>query len=158
MAVVADELLDNSWLAGLLEGEGSFGFWAQAHRNGKAYGRLNVALAMTDRDVVERAASRMDCNVNGPYTVTNSTKPFWRASATGQTTANVIERVLPFLGERRTAAATKAVEDWRSYAPEPLPSIECVQCRAPFTPARSDSRFCQKSCSNTYYRSDAWLS
>ena len=82
------------WLAGLLEGEGTF----DLHR-GK-YPRVRVA--MTDRDVVGRAATLIGSRVRlslkpAPY------KASWHAEVTGQKAVAVMEAVLPFMGARRSA-------------------------------------------------------
>lgn len=55
---------DVHWLAGLLEGEATFGMWQRHHRSARGRGHSRSAflsLKMTDRDVVERAASLMQC-------------------------------------------------------------------------------------------------
>jgi hypothetical protein len=51
--------VDIAWLAGLLEGEGSF-------MRGKRKDAPGISLAMTDRDVVERAAKLLRTKCMGP--------------------------------------------------------------------------------------------
>ncbi|QIG58506.1 HNH endonuclease [Arthrobacter phage DrSierra] len=85
-----DDLL---WLAGLLEGEGTF----DAHR-GK-YPRIR--LAMTDRDVVGRAASLMDSKIRlslhpAPAQAT------WHTELSGEKAAAIMREILPFMGTRRS--------------------------------------------------------
>jgi hypothetical protein len=85
-----DDLL---WLAGLLEGEGSF----DAHR-GK-YPRIR--LAMTDRDVVGRAASLMDAKIRlalhpAPASAT------WHTEISGVRAAEIMREILPHMGTRRS--------------------------------------------------------
>ncbi|WIC90184.1 LAGLIDADG endonuclease [Arthrobacter phage VroomVroom] len=85
-----DDLL---WLAGLLEGEGSF----DAHR-GK-YPR--VRLAMTDRDVVGRAASLMDTKLRlSLHPAPN--KATWHSEISGARAAAIMREILPFMGARRS--------------------------------------------------------
>lgn len=89
-----DNREDVIWLSGLLEGEGTY----DAHR-GK-YPR--VRLAMTDRDVVGRAATLMGCRVRlslkpAPYQAT------WHAEIQGEKAAQVMRATLPFMGARRSA-------------------------------------------------------
>lgn len=84
---------DVVWLAGLLEGEGTF----DLHR-GK-YPRVRVA--MTDRDVVGRAATLLGARVRlslkpSPY------KSTWHAEVSGAKAVAVMEAVLPFMGSRRS--------------------------------------------------------
>lgn len=85
-----DDLL---WLAGLLEGEGSF----DAHR-GK-YPRIR--LAMTDRDIVGRAASLMDSKIRlalhpAPASAT------WHTEISGVRAAAIMRDILPHMGTRRS--------------------------------------------------------
>lgn len=85
---------DVVWLAGLLEGEGTF----DLHR-GK-YPRVRVA--MTDRDVVGRAATLIGARVRlslkpAPY------KASWHAEVSGEKAAEVMRAVLPYMGSRRSA-------------------------------------------------------
>lgn len=105
---------DVIWLAGLLEGEGAF----DLHR-GK-YPR--VRLAMTDRDVVGRAATLMGCSIRlslrpAPY------QPIWHAEVSGQKAVTVMRAILPFMGARRSGRiasvlghASKAVAHSRGMA------------------------------------------
>lgn len=85
-----DDLL---WLAGLLEGEGSF----DLHR-GK-YPRIRVG--MTDRDVIGRAATLLGARVR------LSLKPapnaaMWHAEVSGTKAAEIMALVLPHMGSRRS--------------------------------------------------------
>lgn len=86
-----DDLL---WLAGLLEGEGTF----DAHR-GK-YPRIR--LAMTDRDIVGRAASLMDAKIRLSLHAAPA-KPTWHAEISGEKAAEIMRLILPFMGARRSA-------------------------------------------------------
>lgn len=85
-----DDLL---WLAGLLEGEGTF----DAHRG--RYPR--VRLAMTDRDVVGRAASLMDTTIRLSLKEAPAS-PTWHAECSGDKAAAIMEAILPFMGTRRS--------------------------------------------------------
>lgn len=88
--ITRDELL---WLAGLLEGEGSF----DAHR-GK-YPR--VRLAMTDRDVVGRAASLMGTEFRLALHPAPA-KATWHSEVSGEKAAEIMRAILPFMGTRRS--------------------------------------------------------
>jgi hypothetical protein len=88
-----DDERDVIWLAGLLEGEGTF----DMHR-GK-YPRVRVG--MTDRDVVGRAATLMGCRVTvrlhgAPAQAT------WHAEVSGPKAVAVMEAILPHMGARRS--------------------------------------------------------
>lgn len=94
------------WLAGLLEGEGSF----DAHR-GK-YPRIR--LAMTDRDVVGRAASLMDTKLRLSLHPAPA-QPTWHAEVSGARAAEIMREILPFMGTRRSGkiAAVLATQHFR---------------------------------------------
>lgn len=85
-----DDLL---WLAGLLEGEGTF----DLHR-GK-YPRVRVG--MSDRDVVGRAATLLGARVR------LSLKPapnsaMWHAEISGTKAVAIMREILPHMGSRRS--------------------------------------------------------
>lgn len=85
---------DAIWLAGLLEGEGTF----DLHR--KKYPRVRVG--MSDRDVVGRAATLMGAQVR------LSLKPYpnsamFHAEISGTKAVMIMEEVLPHMGARRSA-------------------------------------------------------
>jgi hypothetical protein len=86
-----DDLL---WLAGLLEGEGSF----DAHRG--RYPRIR--LAMTDRDVVGRAASLMDAKIRLALHPLPA-KATWHTEISGVRAAEIMRQILPHMGARRSA-------------------------------------------------------
>jgi hypothetical protein len=100
---------DLIWLAGLLEGEGTF----DAHR-GK-YPRIR--LAMTDRDIVGRAASLMDTKIRLSLH-TAPAKPTWHAEISGDRAAGIMAEILPFMGARRSAkiAEVLAIHHFRQKA------------------------------------------
>jgi hypothetical protein len=83
--------VDIVWPAGLLEGEGSFGMSGRS---------IAIVLTMTDRDVVERAATLVDGRV---YTLAEPRagrprKQPWRAQVKGPRAAGWMMTVYPFLG------------------------------------------------------------
>ena len=117
---------DVIWLSGLLEGEGTF----DLHR-GK-YPRVRVA--MTDRDVVGRAATLLGANVRlsmkpAPHKAT------WHAEVSGEKAAEVMRAVLPFMGARRSgriagvlgAATLGSVETPKRQTVKSLPGPKMVR-------------------------------
>lgn len=95
---------DIAWLAGLLEGEGSF----DLHRD--RYPRIR--LGMTDRDVVERAARLMGSRVRtnyreGPYLA------MWHTELSGGRAAEVMALISPYLGARRSLKVATALGHYR---------------------------------------------
>lgn len=85
-----DDLL---WLAGLLEGEGSF----DAHKG--RYAR--VRLGMTDRDIVTRAATVMGSRVRLALHALPD-KASWHTEITGTTAVEIMREILPYMGARRS--------------------------------------------------------
>lgn len=90
---------DLHWLAGLLEGEGTFGVQTV---DGKPY--AYARLVMTDLDVVERAAALFP--TTGSIVVVPSRKEGWQQSYSvnwsHRKAIDVMWAVLPLMGARRT--------------------------------------------------------
>lgn len=90
---------DLAWLAGLLEGEGSFYLKT---KNGKHVPA--IGLAMTDADIVERAGDLM--GTRKAYTRPRR-QPGWKDQTeiriTGKRAAELMRTLLPYMGERRRA-------------------------------------------------------
>ena len=104
--------LDIAWLAGLLEGEGSFFVKTRSPF------KITVSMSSTDHDVLLRAQRIAGGTITGPVTRTlarEGTKPVWcwtvnrRADA-----AALMMSVLPFLGERRATKVREVLAEWRS--------------------------------------------
>lgn len=86
-----------AWLAGLIEGEGSF--WNRSKR----YCAPVVQLAMTDEDVVIRAAIAMGATkVVQESSPTKAGKLIYRTNVYGAAAIELMERLLPYMGKRRT--------------------------------------------------------
>lgn len=103
---------DVLWLAGLLEGEGTF----DIHR-GK-YPRVRVG--MVDRDIVGRAATLMGARVNlrlhgRPAQAT------WHAEVSGAKAVAVMRAVLPHMGSRRSGAIATALGWTGATSSKPKP-------------------------------------
>ena len=98
--------VDLVWLAGLLEGEGTFDL-----QRGK-YPRIR--LTMTDRDIVGRAASLLDSTLRLTYA--REHKPLWSAEKQGPRAAEVMEAILPHMGARRSHQIATVLSRHRSRA------------------------------------------
>lgn len=85
--------LDVVWLAGLLEGRGSFGLQKCGADGAR---RFSVRLELQDRDVVERAASLLRVSACRP-----GKDGTWRIQSTGYKALVVAERLAPHMGSRR---------------------------------------------------------
>lgn len=62
-----------------------------------------VVLQMSDRDVVERAARLMGVTCHSVKPRRAGWSTMWKCAATGARADRVMEAVLPYMGERRTA-------------------------------------------------------
>lgn len=104
-----NSLQESAWLAGLMEGEGSFGVRDGGPHRGARRG-LIAKLKMTDKDVVEKAKEIMPAC--GPY-VHNDNRPkhstTYEVQWYGQRAENLMTRILPYMGERRKAKIDKCL-------------------------------------------------
>jgi hypothetical protein len=105
------------WLAGILEGEGSFGY----HR-----GSPVIQLSMTDPDVVDRAAEVMHVHPQKMWGRKDGYKPVARAVAHGTRAIGLMMSVLPLMGQRRRARILEILSTWKASpraprAPKDLP-------------------------------------
>ena len=106
-------LNDIPWLAGLLEGEGSFE-WRSDQRPGRIrYGWPVVALASTDEDIVRRAATLMGAKSITRYKGNNlGKKPIHKAIVYGMNAADVMQAILPYMGVRRSEKIKEHLKKW----------------------------------------------
>lgn len=91
--------IELAWLAGLLEGEGSFLFASPSQYKAA----VSINLQMTDRDVVERAAGLM----GGAWrSWKDKRNPAWKETyvvhVRGRRAAELMRLLLPHMGKRRT--------------------------------------------------------
>lgn len=97
---------DLHWLAGWLEGEGSFMFSrAVVKATGYVKHNFSISAASVDRDVLARAAALLEVNVRGPYHSGNERhQPYWTFRL-GDRDAVLrwCQRLRPLMGERRQA-------------------------------------------------------
>lgn len=116
------EICDNdlNWLAGLLEGEGSF-MMGRNWVNGKLYLYPRIVVSMTDADVIERVARLFGTSV---YVVPPSKsadrkhyKQQWRAQVNGARAAHLMEQLLPIMGGRRASKIKEILADYGEIEP-----------------------------------------
>lgn len=96
---------DIQWLAGLLEGEGSFCI----SRSGSV---PRLVLQMTDKDVVSSAASLLKSKVWGTVRKTKGHKDIWACGVAGLTAIEWMRLLRPFLGIRRQHQILSVVKQW----------------------------------------------
>lgn len=100
-----------AWLAGLLEGEGSF---VAAPRKNRSDHQLFVVMCSTDRDVIEKAHAVMNVGrITGPYNRGFKDTWWWRVSSHGAA-MTVMAAVWPYMGERRQAQIVSSLTTWRA--------------------------------------------
>jgi hypothetical protein len=97
---------DILWLAGYLEGEGCFRIGASGNRP-NAIGTPSVKVA-TDLDVAERVANLIGARV-GVYILRPPRKQAYRAECFGAKAIAVMEAILPYMGERRSAKICEVI-------------------------------------------------
>lgn len=96
------ELHELTWLAGLLEGEGCF-ILNSRRKNPNHRKSIQVSLAMSDEDVVRRAAALMGTTVNVMREARGTHSKMWRTLASSQKAEDLMLAVRPHMGERRGA-------------------------------------------------------
>lgn len=89
-----------AWLAGLLEGEGSF-LTLTDRQGGREYRYPKVTVNMTDRDVIERVASLFGTSVYDLPIYQKGRKPSFRAQIAGAKAAEWMRLLRPWMGQRR---------------------------------------------------------
>jgi len=106
--------LDIAWLAGIIEGEGSFMF--------KESESPMIAIQMSDEDIVQRVAAMWGRKVNGPYERKDGYKTTWRCTVTGKKAVGWMLTLYVFMGERRQAKIRDVIERWKAYVPPKRPN------------------------------------
>jgi hypothetical protein len=90
--------LDLHWLAGLLEGEGSFMPGEPSSPNAP-----RISLAMTDFDIVRRAADLLGIKSVGEYEGKNGWQTSYSFHLKGNRAIAVMRQLYPLMGARRKA-------------------------------------------------------
>lgn len=93
-----------AWMTGLLEGEGCFSI----NRNTPA-----VIVAMTDEDVVRKAAGFFGSTLRGPQRRSSSKKDVWVTSVHGSKAVGWMLTSYPLLGARRRSRIREVLSIWR---------------------------------------------
>ena len=100
------------WLAGLLEGEGSF----VKNKNSRGGFTPGVYLGTTDKDVAERAAHILTARVYGPYSHASKpkNKPIYCVHIHSRKAIGWMMTLYTLLGERRRSQVRRVLEMWKS--------------------------------------------
>ena len=100
-----------AWIAGVIEGEGWFGIVGDS--------RPKIQVTSTDQDVILRLREWSGIgNVTGPYQRLER-KPTWRWVVSAREDAGpFMEKILPFLLQRRAETARRIIGLWKQAAPK----------------------------------------
>lgn len=134
--------IDAAWLAGLLEGEGSFLFPSPS-----CYpSQVGVSLQMTDEDVVARVGRLIGATYRRSIPPNPAWSPTFIIQVRGRRALSVMQAILPFMGERRTARIRALMQHIvhlpKGAAPKVTPEIrefiirECAAGRSARSVAR----------------------
>lgn len=127
---------DIIWLAGLLEGEGSFGWYTVDHSNGKRYSRASIQLEMCDLDIISRVRDILyeddyKKGISNLYQRTNRTsydteykldKPSYKIAAFSNRAIQWMMTLYPLMGIRRKEKIKEVIIAWKIYSPRELNS------------------------------------
>lgn len=99
---IAPTVTDTMWLAGVMEGDGTFCLSGNTAR---------LSLQMTDRDTIERAALLFGGKV-WKHPPTSSGKPVWACGRSGLSAVEWMRVLRPYMGSRRQTQITTTVRGW----------------------------------------------
>lgn len=114
---------DIAWLAGFLEGEGSFGWYRHSNRG---YSIANIQVSSTDLDVVQKAAVLFGVKARGPYNnsrlgfAPENCKPIYKTSVGGKLAIQWLMTLYPFMGARRRERFREILNHWKNDPPRKL--------------------------------------
>lgn len=119
------------WLAGLLEGDGSF---FKATNQGSPNAKIIVTMVSIDRDTVERVHHLTGIGtISGPYSSNRRYhKPIWRWSVQKQSDAAALMMTLyPLMHPRRQKQIRECIETWKHipYYPNKLTEEDVKEIR-----------------------------
>ena len=118
-AIYHIEPTEIAWLAGLLEGEGYFGF----QDNNPC-----LSVQMVDEDTIRKIAGIFDANYQG-YDREGVAQRIYNVSITGRKAVEIMTLVLPYMSMRRTSRIQNIVESW-SPKKNHLTDDEVIECFA----------------------------
>lgn len=106
---------DIVWLAGYLEGEGSFCFFNRSGDNSHLK-KFVISVSSTDKDIIERVGKLFNCYVNtGLYHQKMGYKTTYKSGITGKKAIGWMMTLYSLMGERRKLQIKKTILEWRGY-------------------------------------------
>jgi len=98
---------DLYWLVGILEGEGSFGFYKNSPI---------IQMQLTDVDVITRAAKILGVNVHAPWKPRgkDTYKPVWSLRVHGVRAVEWMRTILALMGKRRQEKIIEVIMAWKA--------------------------------------------
>jgi len=110
------------WLAGWLEGEGTF-----YYTKSKSSPTVIIQVFSVDLDVIEKAAALMRGKIyfikaRGP------SQSGYRIHLESLPAVELMQNLLPFMGKRRTAQIELALEGWRTRPNKPVEKLCACGC------------------------------
>ena len=100
--------VDAAWLSGLLEGEGYFQITKPRHHNPS---QVVIRLAMTDKDVVEKAAKLLNNVPVNQKAKTTQRKTIYAISLSKRDEVEkILLQILPFMGSRRNQKINECLQ------------------------------------------------
>lgn len=111
-----------AWMAGCLEGEGSFGLDNRSkkrYKNSTSPPGAYVKISMTDEDIIEKMAKLVNKTYFSPTRLTKKNKKVYILHiGDRETLLALLPRLFPYLGKRRQAEAQVCIdvlEDWKKW-------------------------------------------
>jgi len=109
------------WLAGFLEGEGSFiCSESRSTIKGKEYSypRLTLQFVSTDYDVAAKACDLMDTNCNPTKIPYRGIKIPYRGAISNEKAFDLMKELFPLMGKRRKIQIAESIAKWKNADPQ----------------------------------------
>ncbi len=115
--------IEIAWLAGLLEGEGSFTLDKRPqkrYKNSTAPPAPYIKIAMVDEDIISKVAFLLNKNYFSPSRLTKNKKKVYICHiGDRKTLIYLLPRLLPYMGKRRTNQIKECIfelENWQKWS------------------------------------------
>lgn len=118
--------IDLAWLAGWLEGEGCFYFTLT-----KSSPTAIIQVFSVDRDVIDKAAEIMGGRIYFIKPHGTSVQAGWRIHLESLPAIELMKKLLPLMGKRRTSAIELAIHRWDTRSNKPTHRLCACGCGRP---------------------------